>query len=93
MVCANVQRMARALNSKSMKINGVATPVSAKLLNLMRWVVLYLCNAMEQLWDSNNNVITKTRKPRRATFTRMMSSEMLMEADPIWISAKMEGTY
>ena len=90
-VCANVWRwMAPAMDSDLWIINGVVTPHHAKLLNIFMMVVLLkLLNAMEQLWDFNNNVTMTTKK--LAIPMALISTEILTQADHTLMSAKTTG--
>ena len=76
--------MAPTLKSIMMMVDGVVT-LNAKLSNLTMF------NAMEQLWDFNNNVIIETKKPDHVIPTPLMNTEILGQADHTLMPAKITG--
>ena len=88
---ANASKMATALKSNMMMVDGVVILMSARLLNILGVVVQKLWNAMEKLWDSNSNATTTMKIPHHAIIMPLIHLEIMKKADPIWISAKMAG--
>ena len=91
MVFADALKMATALKSNMMMVDGVVILMNAKLLNIMGVVGQKLWNAMEKLWDSNSNATTTMKIPHHAIIMPLILIEILKKGDPIWISAKMAG--
>ena len=83
--------MAPSMKSNMMMVAGVVTLIHAKLLNLFHRVILKLFNAMEKLWDFNNNVTMMRKKHHLVIPTALISTEIWRQADHTWTSAKTTG--